>query len=139
MNDFSYEMGGHKTSVVMAIVFAMMCLIVLLAIIVILIQELSSKAKIFHICFDIIRNKPAINLSESRDRRLTLISHLMIEHILGKTYWTTLTMFFSIFAVLELIYSPGSSKLSILAILWLIPSLFLLKLCLFCMYVGCRL
>ena len=130
LNDFLFAMEIRGLNRVIIYI-----LIISTAVMVISIQgtfnynELTHKLKFMDYLYDITQNKPAIQLSYARDRRLALGTHLYSKYICHFAYVLSVFDGFIFFAILSLMYSPdGNFFLSkLMALLWLIPTFFLIK------------
>ena len=131
MNDsIDQIVGDRKTCMMFSFLIAWSTFVTLSVFLLIIYHDLKNKFKCFKYIFNLIENKPAIDLSYSRHRRLTLGLHLMTEYYFPFFYRSCLSSSFLMYTFLTFIYLPdGGSVLSILmALLWLTPIYIMLKL-----------
>ena len=135
LNDFLVQMGIQRKMKIIIYI-----LLIWIAINIITIQgtlnynELTHKLKFM----DYLYNIPAIQLSIPRHRRLTLGIHLYSKYICHFVYVLSVSILFMIIAILSLMYSPDGNFLlsKLMALIWLIPTFFMLKYSLALVYSG---
>ena len=137
-NDFIEQMGNKKSSLVGAMLMAPIPILALLCLIGLHYHELKQKLKFFNCVYDLIQNKPTIQLSYSRHRRLTLGLHLITKYIFPVIFNLSLISVLALYTHCSFLYSPdrGSFLSIIMGILWIAPNYFTLKAAFIITYLG---
>ena len=131
LNDFTFKMlVTGQTRMIIGIIIIWLALLNIIIPGTFNYNELTHNLKVMDYLYDITQNKPAIQLSYSRHRRLTLGLHLYTKYICHFGYVLSVFAIFIFFAILSLMYSPnGNYFLSkLMALIWLIPTFFFIKL-----------
>ena len=121
MNDVIYKIGNHSVG----------CLLLCGAATTILFIGLSiQRAEITHIFYGIdiyyalTVNKAPLELSLEKQKRLTLITHLLTKYMLRQTYGLLMTATLAVYILLSIMvyFDPESGQYLILMFLWLTPT-----------------
>ena len=137
-NDFVNQIDSSKSSRIFTIIISMALFVNYSIVLVFHKQELMRNLKIVKYLNDLIENKPAIDLSYSRHRRLTLGLHLMTKYVFPVIHRLTTSSGILLFTTLSLVFLPdgGSFGSILMAILWVLPTYFTIKICLVTLNLG---
>ena len=114
MNDCIERVGDRKSSMMFSFLSAWIVFTGVTVISFFIYYDWKKRFKYFKHIFNLIENKPAIDLSFSRHRRLTLGLHLMTEYFFPFFYGISLASTFLFYTFLWFFYLPdGGSVLSI--------------------------
>ena len=122
-NDVINQLGDRKSSMICAMLLGSGAFTVLIIRTLFNYYELTHRLKFFGYLYDLIENKPAIELSCSRHQRLTLGLHLVTKYVFPFVYRLTLSMAITAYTLFSFLYLPEGSVFSyIMAVLWLVPT-----------------
>ena len=137
-NDFVNQMDSSKSSRIFTIIISMALLVNYSIVLVFHNHEFNRKLNIVKYLNDLIENKPAIDLSYSRHRRLTLGLHLMTKYVFPVIHRLTTSSGVLLFTALSFVFLPdgGSFGSTLVAIIWILPTYFTIKICLVTLNLG---
>ena len=123
-NDFLNQLCDRKSSMILSLLAASLAFMVIIYLALFNFYELTNRLKFLRYLNDLIENKPAIELSYSRHRRLTLGLYLMTKYVFHFVYRFIVLITVITYTIFSFMYSPdrGSVLSNLFAVLWLIPT-----------------